>query len=425
MPPKKRAVPKKAVKKKRAVPKKAVKKVVPKKNPPRKTVPKKTIPKKPVTKNCNIGYIMNPNTNRCIKKGGPTYKKLGLISTPKPPEPIKIIQVKSPEPIKIIKSKSPEPIKIIQGKSIVKQSLPTPIKMIPKIIETPISMKPEEFKALIKTRDAALQSMHTKLHAVGVTGSKNIYIKAAYIWKSQIYVIVNDYSRNAIIKGTSEQHAVMTNVLHYKYGITFEWASNKKFVEDWNKNDISKIQSFIGAQYFEWEGNVLDKFACMVAILNDVVLAMPSPFSSPTTLFRAILLSKNPELKKLYKIGQIVVQSQFWATTASISVANLFLGSTKCCLLQIELPAGYPAMFMEGFGIAEVEFLLAPFTKTGKVAQFTVSAIERKEFYVYKDLHKPDAKCLLESDYNLCMTKQNPGIERKMFKVIHLRPVSV
>ena len=285
----------------------------------------------------------------------------------------------------------------------------------------PITMRPEAYQPLIAARNTNLRLLHEKLKTVNLPGmDRDIYAEVGISWKFKGYLGINRAARAAITEGTSAQHAITNNVLHYKYGITFSLASNNGFVNAWYNSNASLIQAFLNIKYFEWEGNPITKDACSVAILNDLVLTLPSPFDAPVTVFRGVRITGNPDLKKLYKMGQVVVQSQFWSTSASISAANVFLQSSKCCLLQIELPAGYPAVFVEGFGPKEQEFLLAPFKKTGEVVRFTITAIEKqKSMPIYP--MALDAECVAFPNYQQCMT--GAKIEQKSFKVIHLRPI--
>lgn len=186
----------------------------------------------------------------------------------------------------------------------------------------------------------------------------------------------------------------------YQPGMTIQWARDPATVRKYTHNH--------------------NNYAMSAALLNDLILGIPSPFKTSVILYRGLsgsnkevkaylvkrfdaLWKQNKEAVKAqlrdqvdsddrraylkawieenqinqyydtYTPGREIIQSTFWTASYNFGPADAYIRPRSCCIVAIHLPVSYPALFL---GV-RTEYLLAPFNTKGHLNRFIVSSIEK------------------------------------------------
>jgi hypothetical protein len=197
----------------------------------------------------------------------------------------------------------------------------------------------------------------------------------------------------------------------YHPGMTIPWARDAKIVRKYAQHP--------------------NKYEMSAALLNDLILGIPSPFKSAVTLYRGlsasnkevkayltkrfdVLWKQNKQLVRAqlraqmdpdeypevfsakaddrraflkawvreneisqyydtYTPGREIVQATFWTASYNFGPADAYIRPRSCCIVALHSPTSYPALFL---GV-RTEYLLAPFNAKGQLNRFLVSSIEK------------------------------------------------
>ncbi len=190
-------------------------------------------------------------------------------------------------------------------------------------------------------------------------GENDDWLRILINYKGALYAPINAYSRKAILPRTGRVG------VQYKYPM----------INVANSPEESYAILSTNNDYFlhePWEIWAID-----LIFLNDLALfSAQSLIAAPIRVYRGIAWTQNTPWQQEFKTGGIINQVTLWSTSLHRSTAMDFYGD-PCCLFVIDLPAHYPAIWLEGYGKSEAEFLLVPFRKDGTLHQFKI--VEQKQ----------------------------------------------